>query len=333
MHVLELHVMLKAVVFGGSGFLGSHVVDMLEKASVEVTIFDQIQSPYHKSHKNMILGDIRDALAVKAALVGQDYVLNFAGIAGLEEAREKPRQTAEANIIGNLNILEGMIGQPPQRYIFASTYYVYSEFGSIYRITKQSCELFIEDYAKRFGINYSILRYGSLYGERSNKSNAVYRLLYDALVSRRIVREGGGDDIREYVHVQDAARSTVEVMLKPEYSNQHVILAGQQKTRIRDLLEMIQEMMGHSVQVEYKESSKRDSDHYHITPYTFKPQTAFRYSGESYHDLGQGLLQMLYNIRDQISRDELKKEEAEQRGNQKLPIPKWSSLKDRELSE
>jgi len=314
--------MPKAIVFGGSGFLGSHVVDMLDRAQVDVTIFDVAPSPYLKPHQRMIIGDIRDQKSVREAIKGQDYVLNFAGIAGLEEARQKPHVACEANILGNLNILEAMVTEKPKRYIFASTYYVYSEFGSIYRITKQACELFIEDYAKRFGINYSILRYGSLYGERSNQTNAVYRLLHDALVSRKIVREGGGDDIREYVHVQDAARSTVEVMLKPEYSNQHVILAGNQKTRIRELLEMIQEMMGHEVQVEYRESATRDSDHYHITPYSFKPRTAFRYTGERYHDLGQGLLQMLYSIREEIQQQE----QAE------LRLPRWSDLKDRELT-
>lgn len=296
---------MKAVIFGGSGFLGSHVADMLTRAQIDVTIFDLMPSTHLKPRQTMIIGDIRDAQKVAAAVGGQDYVLNFAGIAGLEDARKKPIQAADVNILGNLNILEAMVKHPPKRYIFASTYYVYSEFGSVYRITKQACELFIEDYAARFDLNYSILRFGSLYGERSNESNAVYRFLKDAMTKNKIVRDGSGEDIREYVHVIDAARSTVEVMMKQEYENQHVILAGNQRIKIKELLEMIREIMSKDIEIEYKPLPENDMDHYKITPYAFKPKTALRYTGEGYHDLGQGLLQMLYSIRDQMHEDEI----------------------------
>jgi len=292
--------MQRAIVFGGSGFLGSHVADALSSRGLKVTIFDLKTSTFQNPDHTYLQGDIRDSKAVSEAIHGQDYVLNFAGIANLEEARQNPQLTADINIVGNLNILEALKSHPPKRFIFASTYYVYSEFGSIYRITKQACELFIEDYSKRFQIPYSVLRYGSLYGDRADERNTVYRLVKEALTNKKVVRQGNGEEIREYIHVRDAAQFTYEVMLNDQYKNQHVILSGQQRLKIKELLEMLKEICGRQLEVVYQEVPAGDTDHYSVTPYTFRPKMAFRYSGDCHHDLGQGLLQLMYDVEDQL---------------------------------
>ena len=119
-----------------------------------------------------------------------------------------------------------------RRFVFASTIYVYSESGSFYRASKQAAERFIETYHERYDLDYSILRYGSLYGRRADARNGIYRMLHEALERHSITYHGSGEAIREYIHVEDAARMSVQV-LAPEFANRHLILTGQERLRIK----------------------------------------------------------------------------------------------------
>ena len=95
-----------ALIIGGSGFLGSHVADQLTLAGHTVRIFDKIPSPWLKENQEMIIGDILDQTTLTNAIDGCDVVYNYAAIADLDEALSKPKQTADINIIGNINVLE-----------------------------------------------------------------------------------------------------------------------------------------------------------------------------------------------------------------------------------
>ena len=77
---------MKAIVFGGSGFIGSHVADELSKRGYETIIYDKVLSTYLQQGQEMIVGDILDIEKVKKAVKGCDYVYNFAGIADLDES-------------------------------------------------------------------------------------------------------------------------------------------------------------------------------------------------------------------------------------------------------
>ena len=97
-----------------------------------------------------------------------------------------------------------------KRFMFASSIYVFSEQGGIYRTTKQSCELLIENYSKKYGLKYTNLRFGSLYGPRANKFNFINNIIYQALNKRTMIRNGDGKEIRNYINVIDAAKYTLE---------------------------------------------------------------------------------------------------------------------------
>ena len=283
---------MKAIVFGGSGFLGSHVADALTKAEYETVIFDTKKSPYLQKSQKMIVGNILDKKATEEAIRGYDVVYNFAGVADIEEAHQKPLETVENNILGTTIMLESCRKNEVKRFVFASTIYVYSEAGSFYRSSKQSCELIIDNYNEVFGLPYTILRYGSLYGPRSDERNYIYKILKQAITEGKITSFGRSDDLREYIHVEDAARYSVEI-LSPEFENQHVILAGAQPMKRGDLLTMINEILGNRIEIELLPT---DSElHYKITPYSFNPKVAKVYGG-SYFDLGQGILQCLNEI-------------------------------------
>ena len=283
----------KVVVFGGSGFLGSHVADTLVDAGYDVTVYDLKYSKYLRASQNIVVGDILDSDKVVKTVEGCDVVYNFAGIADIDDAARCPLDSVKFNILGNSIILDACRKANVKRFVFASSLYVYSKTGSFYRSTKQACELLIENYQEVFGLPYTILRYGSLYGPRADDRNFVYRVIQRALTEGKIEREGDGEEIREYIHVLDAAKGSVDI-LSEEFENQHVILAGQQQMKIKDLLMMIKEMLDNKIKIEFLPANK--NHHYEITPYSFAPKIGKRLLCKTYLDLGQGILDIVHSI-------------------------------------
>ncbi len=284
----------RTVVFGGSGFLGSHTADALTAAGHEVTIFDCEPSSWLRDGQEMIVGDILNKQAVADAIAGVDVVYNFAGFSDLNTARELPRQTVDLNIIGNLNILDGCLGNNIKRFIYASTVYVNSREGGFYRCSKKAAEDYIREYYNMWGLEYTILRYGSLYGSRSDSSNGLYKIVETALKENKIVYQGHADTMRQYIHVIDAAKSSV-VALGDEFLNECVVLTGQEPMRVEDLLKMVAEIIGFDQNsIEFEE--KKYAGHYIRTPYAFDASIGKKYCPTFHVDLGQGLLELIQEV-------------------------------------
>lgn len=281
---------MKAIVFGGSGFVGSHVADALTKAGYEVKIFDLQKSPYLKDSQEMIVGNILDREAVRRAVKDCRVVYNFAGVADLEKAKQDPVKTVEINILGNAIILDACRENSVKRFVFASSLYVYSKTGSFYRSSKQACELVIENYFDEYGLPYTILRFGSLYGPRADENNWIYKILNQAIIEGKITRYGNGEELRDYIHVEDAARCSVDILSK-EFENEYVIITGYQQMKIKNLMKMINEMLDNKIELEFMPANS--NLHYEITPYSFNPKIAKKYVSKYYLDIGQGLLQCL----------------------------------------
>lgn len=291
---------MRVAVFGGAGFLGSHVADALSQAGHAVTVFDVKPSPYLQSDQKGVVGDILNAEQVAETIQGCDIIYNFAGIADLQEANMRPLDAVRINILGNSVLLETARREHIKRFVFASSLYVYCEAGAFYRSCKQACELLIENYRQAYGLPYTILRYGSLYGERADRRNWLYHALLQAVREGCIVRYGDGEELREYIHVRDAAKRSVAILAQ-EYENRHVILSGHQAIKIKDLLAMIREIMGGRITVEYRAPDDGRSPyepklHYDVTPYSFSPKIAHKLVGHDYLDLGQGILVLLEEI-------------------------------------
>jgi UDP-glucose 4-epimerase len=241
--------MTRILITGGAGFLGSHLVDVLIERGHTVTVFDRTRSRW-TGDARQVVGDLLDREAVNAAVAGQEVVYHLAGFADLNAAKTRPLETVESNIVGTVRLLEAMRSAGVARFVFASTVYVYSREGGFYRCSKQACESYIEEYSRTFGLGYTILRYGSLYGPRADATNGVYRLLRTAMTEGRIKHNGTPDDIREYIHVEDAARLSVDA-LAPEFVGQHVMITGNSATRAADLFTMFQEILGRRIEIDY----------------------------------------------------------------------------------
>jgi UDP-glucose 4-epimerase len=292
---------MRVIVFGGSGFLGSHVADALTEKGHQVVLFDINSSPYKKPSQDMIAGDVLDEERVFKAVLGCDIVYNFAGLADIDECVAKPIDAVRYNILGNTIVLEGARQAGVRRYVFASSVYVYSDAGAIYRTSKQSCELLIEAYHHAYKLPYTIVRYGSLYGERADLRNSIYRHIYTALNQKKIIYHGDGDEVREFIHVRDAAESSVQI-LAPEYENQHIILTGHQSMKYKDILNMIREMMRNQVEIEYH--TRASETHYKLTPYSFNPKIGKKLVNNPYIDLGQGILGCMKEIYEKSHREQ-----------------------------
>lgn len=287
--------MAKILVTGGAGFLGSHLVDALVARGHEVTSFDRSLSKWPAQGVRQIVGDLLDPAAIAAAVQGQEAVYHLAGFADLNAARTRPLDTVRLNILGTVQLLEAMRAASVSRFLFASTAYVYSREGGFYRCSKQACENYIEEHARTYGTTYTILRYGSLYGSRADATNGVQRLLLAAITEGRIDYSGGPDDIREYIHVEDAASLSVDV-LDPRFAGQHVTITGNATTRAADLFKMFQEILGRPVAIEYRHQDGEGSGHYAVTPYAYTPRPGKKLVTTNYVDMGQGLLRMVEEL-------------------------------------
>jgi UDP-glucose 4-epimerase len=197
--------------------------------------------------------------------------------------------------MGNLNILEACKQNGNiKRFVYASSAYALSTEGSFYGLSKQSSEKLTEEYYKRYGLNYTVIRYGSLYGERASHNNYIYNLLYNAIHNGELSYKGDGEDLREYIHAADAAKLSVDIIEDIQYENEHIILTGIEKLKRIELLTMINEIMGNKLEI--RKISDENMGHYKITPYTFHPTTAKKLVANPYIDLGQGLLECIQEI-------------------------------------
>ena len=295
--------MSNIIVFGGAGFIGSHVADELTLRGHSVTIFDIRQSPYLMPAQQMIVGDILNRDAVRNTVRKADIVYHFAAIADIQEARDNPVDTTSFNIMGTMYILDACREFRIKRFVYSSTIYVYSDHGSFYRSTKQACELFIENYHKEYDLDFVVLRYGSLYGARANDFNFIRNCIIQALMEGQIVRKGDGEEIRDYVNVIDAAKASADA-LEEEYKNTYLMITGPQTMKVKELLSMIKEIMNDEINIHY--SIESFEGHYKITPYSFKPKVALKISPKNFHDLGQGILDSIYDIYQELLEKGLK---------------------------
>ena len=181
-----------------------------------------------------------------------------------------------------------------KRFIYASTVYVHSREGGFYRCSKQASEAYVEEYQRVYGLNYTILRYGSLYGPRADKSNGIYRIIKSVLNKGFIEYAGNASSMREYIHVEDAAQASVHI-LSNEFENENIVLTGQEPMRVLEMLNMLAEILGlDEKSIKFIEDNYEG--HYIRTPYSYQPKLGKKYIPPVHVDLGQGLLQVIDEI-------------------------------------
>jgi UDP-glucose 4-epimerase len=290
---------LNVIVFGGSGFLGKNVVEELMNKGHNVIIADLKEPKITCNHNIHFLEcNITNLERVKQIISSSngEVVYNFAALADLDRAIINPKDTMQINVVGNLNVLEACRENKIKHFIYASSVYACSDKASFYGISKLTSESLVEEYQKKYGLNYTVLRYGSLYGPYADKTNGMYCFLEEALKGK-IIHNGTGKEVREYIHAKDASRLSVNVIMEEKFKNQTYVLTGVEPICQSDLFRMIKEILGGNLEVEFKDIDYEG--HYKYTPYAFRPTVASKLSPNPYVDLGQGIVECLETISNQ----------------------------------
>ena len=280
--------------------MGSHLCDMLTDQGYNVTIFDKKKSEFLKKKQKMIIGNILDVDKVRNAIKGSKFVYNFAGISDIEYSNNNLIETINQNILSNSILLEESLNQKVNRFIFASSLYVNSLSGGNYRISKQACEEFIENFYINYGLNYSILRYGSLYGPRSDERNGIFKFIKSAINNKKMIFNGKETSLREFIHVHDAALLSTQI-LENKFKNKKITITGQTSLTIKELLNLIKEILKDS-KIKIVFNTKNHSSHYEVTPYIYRSDYSKKMYPELSIDLGEGIVKMIDEVKSKSSK-------------------------------
>lgn len=286
---------MRVLVTGSNGFLGRHVVREHLGSGHEVIGFD-LTDDLPSVGASVVIGDVRDVDALTDAIDGCDAVYHLAAVADLGTASQEPLRAAEVNVVGTAATLEACHRTGVDRFVLASTVYVHSREGSIYRTTKRAAESLVLDCAELWGLRTTILRFGSLYGPGADPGNAIRRIITMALTHGRIEFWGDGTEVREYIHVADAARLAVRA-LDERFVGRTLHLMGRDRMTTREMVQMVAEIIGSDVIVDFADGQYRGR--YHLTPYSLdsgRMSIGERLTDETYVDLGLGLLETMQHL-------------------------------------
>ena len=263
---------MKILVTGGSGFIGSHVVDKLIEDAHEVVVLDHRVKP-HRSDVEFKDVDIIDFASVLDATKGCDYIFHLAAMSNVNHVYEKPVYSIELNVTGTINILEAARQNSCKRVIFASTVWVYSGCngtyvnesspffmpgaGHIYSSSKIACEFFICDYQKLYGLPFTILRYGIPYGPRMRMELVIPIFLKKVFDGESLTIAGDGSQYRNFIYVEDLADAHV-LALNNKAENEILNLEGMRRISIKEIAETIEILHDKDVTVEYIDSRPGD---------------------------------------------------------------------------
>jgi len=284
---------MKILIIGGSGFLGKYLIQQGIKESHDITVFD-INDP-KISEINFRKGDILNKNELNKAIKGMDVVYNMAAMSDIEDCIKNPIECIKYNVLGNTYILDACVQNNVKRFVYASSVYSGGDHGGFYAISKKTSENIIKQYNKYYNLEYTILRYGTLFGTGAPQTNSIQRFLTDALNNKVINYRGDGNETREYIHAEDASILSYQI-LSNKYKNQTISLTGESRIKVKDLLLMVNEIVG-NVEIQYNTRiDKTDMGHYKISPYSFKRENIIKLSKNQNRDLGDSLIEILEEI-------------------------------------
>ena len=287
----------KILILGSSGFLGSHLVKFLLKNN-EVVQFDMNPPPQKIADSEFIKGSILDKTLVTSAMKDVDIVYHFAAMTDIDIVNESPAQAIEVNIAGTSNVLEACVQEKIERFIFSSSVYVYSEFGGVYKSTKQACELLIEDYNKMHDLGYTILQLGSVYGPGAKQINLISRLINEALSLKEIHHYGTGEEVRQYIYVKDVVQAAA-TSIDNNYKNKKIILLGNERITISELMDKIIFYTDSNIQKVFH--NDQYGIHYKLSPFHTNPDGAVSLKIETPVLLNSGLKKTINAIKKELN--------------------------------
>jgi UDP-glucose 4-epimerase len=264
---------MKALITGGSGFIGSHIVDQLLSNGFEVRIFDMVQSPWHKQNAEVEYynGSLLSPDDLKMAMYDIQIVFHLAAVADVNDVFKDPYYAESINVRGTANVLEAVRGNKQiERVVYGSTTWVYSNANSsevnedtplnapnnFYTTTKLTAEYYCQSYSKMFGVPISIVRYGIPYGPRARDAGVIPVFVDKAIRGVPITIAGDGMQFRNFVYVEDLALGNVKA-LRTIAKNRIYNLDGTERITIKQIAQVVQKIIG-NVEIEYIQARPGD---------------------------------------------------------------------------
>lgn len=255
---------MRIAVTGGSGFIGSHVVDHCRAAGHDVVVLDRGARP-HREDVAFRHTDILDLAAVVDATRGCDAIFHLAAVSNVNVAFDQPVHTVELNALGTARILEAARKNGVGRVVFASTVWVYSGCeaptvdettpfhlagaGHIYTSSKIAAELFCHDYARLYKQSVTILRYGIPYGPRMRDELLIPIFIRKALAGEPLTIAGDGSQYRNFVYIDDLARANL-LALSSRAAGRTYNLEGPRRITVKEVAETVRRIVGDHVRIQ-----------------------------------------------------------------------------------
>src|SRR5262249_29559203 len=248
--------MSRGLVTGGSGFIGSHVVDKLADAGFEPRIYDLHESAHHEPGSvDTVVGDLFDGEALRAAMADCDAVVHLAAYADVGIVAEEPVDAEECNARGTLAVLEAARATDT-RVVYGSTIWVYGASGNglideeaalglpdhLYTASKLAGEMYCTSYSELYDVDCTILRFGIPYGPRARPAAVIPIFVSKALRGEPLTIAGDGLQTRRFVYVEDLAEGVVAAV-EHGAPNRVYNLAGDETVTIRELADVVSELV------------------------------------------------------------------------------------------
>lgn len=255
------------LVSGGSGFIGSHIVDRLLKEGYSVRVFDKTK-PLQKGLE-WFKGDLLNEKDVLEACKDVEAVFHLAAIADVNVALSHFDTCLMINEMGTMNFLKSATAQEVERIILASTSWVYGRSKGtvteetpipfpdhIYTKTKIGQEHLLFSWNQHHGLPYTILRYDIPYGPRMRSNMAISIFARRAMRGEPITIFGNGKQGRCWIYIEDLAEGNVAALAAPA-ENQIINLAGAEFVSMNQIAEDLQEFFG-NLEIRYEPARPHD---------------------------------------------------------------------------
>jgi UDP-glucose 4-epimerase len=271
---------MKALVTGGAGFIGSHIVDRLLKDGHEVLVLDDFSTGNRSNLAEnealeIVEGDISDPETVKQNMVGIDWVFHKAAVASVPKTVNDPVGSSAVNYQGTLHLLEAARNNNVKRFVFASSAALYGDEPTLpkvetmcpvtlspYAVDKLASEFACGMYTKLYGLETVCLRYFNVYGPRQDPSSpysGVISIFTDKLKNKQTPSIfGDGEQTRDFVFVSDVVEANMKAVITQEGAGQYYNIATGKKITLNNLLKTLCDIYEIDFNVNYGDVRKGD---------------------------------------------------------------------------